>query len=501
MKLKQLRLSRKLTISKLGQTLGIDSGNLSKIEQGKIKPSIKVLHKSSDFFNISVDELLGKSSYDFITFFRSAAPYIHSYRNKIFVIAFDGFAVDSKEFTNLCTDINLLHALGIKIVIVHGIRPFIDQRLNLGKIDSKFHKNQRITTSSMMPHVIETNGLVRTKIEAALSSNIYHNNIFKSEIKISSGNFLMARPIGVIDGIDMEHTGLIREINHEAILEKLDHNEIVMISPIGYSPIGEIFNLSYESSASMIAAGLKAEKLIFYTENNGLRNIRGEYLSEMTLNKALNLLKHIKHTTNPEYIEKNTIPILEAGIQAINSGLKKTHLINRHVNGSIITELFTNSGQGTVITQEQIENFRQATLFDAKVIEKMIKPLSNNQILIQRSLDMIEKDINHFHILEFDNKIIGCAKISHFNDISEIACFAINENYQNMGYGKKLLMHCENYCRHINQKTFVMTTQSAHWFMENGYQNAQIQDLPSEKQSEYSKERNSKILIKIMEQK
>ncbi|MGA0723177.1 MAG: amino-acid N-acetyltransferase, partial [Methylophilaceae bacterium] len=272
MKLKQLRLSRKLTISKLGQTLGIDSGNLSKIEQGKIKPSIKVLHKYSDFFNISVDELLGKSSHDFITFFRSAAPYIHSYRNKIFVIAFDGFAVDSEEFTNLCTDINLLHALGIKIVLVHGIRPFIDQRLSLGKINSKFHKNQRITTTSMMPHVIETNGLVRTKIEAALSSNIYHNNIFKSELKISSGNFLMARPIGVIDGVDMEHTGLIREINHEAILEKLDHNEIVMISPIGYSPIGEIFNLSYESSASMIAAGLKAEKLIFYTENNGLRN-------------------------------------------------------------------------------------------------------------------------------------------------------------------------------------------------------------------------------------
>ena len=501
MKLKQLRLSRKLTISKLGQTLGIDSGNLSKIEQGKIKPSIKVLHKYSDFFNISVDELLGKSSHDFITFFRSAAPYIHSYRNKIFVIAFDGFAVDSEEFTNLCTDINLLHALGIKIVLVHGIRPFIDQRLSLGKINSKFHKNQRITTSSMMPHVIETNGLVRTKIEAALSSNIYHNNIFKSELKISSGNFLMARPIGVIDGVDMEHTGLIREINHEAILEKLDHNEIVMISPIGYSPIGEIFNLSYESSSSTIAAGLKAEKLIFYTENNGLQNIRGEYLSEMTLNKAVNLLDHIKHTTDPEYVEKNTIPILEAGILAINSGLKKTHLINRHVNGSIITELFTNSGQGTVITHEQIENFRQATLFDAKVIEKMIKSLSNNQILIQRSLDMIEKDINYFHILEFYNKIIGCAKISHFNDISEIACFAINENYQNMGYGKKLLIHCENYCSHINQKTFVMTTQSAHWFMENGYQNAQIQDLPSEKQSEYSKERNSKILIKIMEQK
>ena len=279
MNLKQLRTDRKLTIANLSQILDLDPGNLSKIEQGKLKPSLPVLMKYSNYFKVSIDNLVGQSSVDFISAFRSAAPYIHHYRNKIFVIAFDGFALESNSFVNLCTDINLLHSLGIKIILIHGIRPFIDLRLDKNNIKSSFHKHQRITTAEMMPHIIEANGLVKTKIEAALSSNIYHNNIFKSELKISSGNFLMAKPIGVIDGVDMEQTGVIREINHEAIIEKLNHNEIVIMSPIGYSPIGEIFNLSFESSASKIASSIQAEKLIYITENNGVQNIRGEFIS------------------------------------------------------------------------------------------------------------------------------------------------------------------------------------------------------------------------------
>ena len=500
MNLKQLRTDRKLTIANLSQILDLDPGNLSKIEQGKLKPSLPVLMKYSNYFKVSIDNLVGQSSVDFISAFRSAAPYIHHYRNKIFVIAFDGFALESNSFVNLCTDINLLHSLGIKIILIHGIRPFIDLRLDKNNIKSRFHKHQRITTAEMMPHIIEANGLVKTKIEAALSSNIYHNNIFKSELKISSGNFLMAKPRGVIDGVDMEQTGVIREINHEAIIEKLNHDEIVIMSPIGYSPIGEIFNLSFESSASKIASSIQAEKLIYITENNGVQNIRGEFISEMTSIKLNNLISHIKESEHPEFIEKKTLPILEGAAQGLREGLAKIHLVNRHINGSLIMELFTNQGQGTVITPEKIEKFRSANIQDAKVIEKMINPLIKTQIIADRSIEKIEMEIQHFHILEFDNKILGCAQVKHYDGISEIACFAINENYQNMGYGKKLLEYCENECKKVNNKTFIMTTQSSHWFMENDFKQGNINDLPDEKKREYSPQRNSKIFLKQLEQ-
>ena len=499
MDLKILRKKRAITIQQVANKLDIDAGNLSKIEQGKLKPSVTVLMKLSKFFNVSVDSLLGKPHLDFISFFRSAAPYINTYRNKTFVIAVDGFAIDSNGFSSISTDINLLHALGIKIVIVHGLRPFIDHRLNKLKMQSKFHKQQRITTAEMMPHVIETNGFVKTKIEAALSSNIYLNNISKSELKISSGNFIMAKPSGVIGGVDMENTGVIREINREAVNEKLNNNEIVIISPIGYSPIGEIFNLPYESTAGSISHAIKAEKLIFYSEDNGFRNIRGEHLSEITIQKAINLYSHINESEKPEYIERNSLPILKSSINALKNGLQKVHVINRHVDGSIITELFTNQGQGTVITHERIEKFRLAKTEDAKIIEKLIKPLADNQVLVNRSLENIENEIDSFFILEFDKKIIGCAKINHYKNMSEIGCFAINENYQDMGYGKKLLTYCEAKCHEENRRPFVMTTQSAHWFLENGYKLSEIEALPDEKKALYSTQRNSKVLIKELE--
>ena len=222
----------------------------------------------------------------------------------------------------------------------------------------------------------------------------------------------MAKPRGVIDGVDMEQTGVIREINHEAIIEKLNHNEIVIMSPIGYSPIGEIFNLSFESSASKIASSIQAEKLIYITENNGVQNIRGEFISEMTSIKLNNLISHIKESEHPEFIEKNTLPILEGAAEGLKEGLAKIHLVNRHVNGSLIMELFTNQGQGTVITPEKIEKFRSANIRDAKVIEKMINPLIKTQIIADRNLEKIEMEIQHFHILEFDNKILGVPKLN-----------------------------------------------------------------------------------------
>ena len=248
------------------------------------------------------------------------------------------------------------------------------------------------------------------------------------------------------------------------------------MSPIGYSPIGEIFNVSFESSASKIASSIQAEKLIYITENNGVQNIRGEYISEMTSIKLNNLITHIKESEHPEFIEKNTLPILEGAAEGLKEGLAKIHLVNRHVNGSLIMELFTNQGQGTVITPEKIEKFRSAKIQDAKVIEKMINPLMKNQIIVDRSLEKIEMEIQNFHILEFDNKILGCAQVKHYDGSSEIACFAINENYQNMGYGKKLLGYCENECKKGNNKTFIMTTQSRQWLMDKALKQIRIHD-------------------------
>jgi amino-acid N-acetyltransferase len=499
--LKLKRHELKLTLSQVAKKIGVDVGNLSKIEQGKLLPATNVLIKLADFYNISTDSILNKKdkNENFISHFRSAAPYIHTYSNKIFVIAFDGHSLTDSQFNSIATDINLLHGLNIKIVLVHGIRPFIDKRLSKNKFKCSFVNNQRVTSKKMIPDVIETNGLVRTKIEAFLSSNIYQNNIAKSELKISSGNFIMARPAGVINGIDMENTGIIREVNSNAIQEKISQNEIVIISPIGYSPVGEIFNLPYEATASEIARSIGADKLIYYIEQNGIQNKRGEYLPELTLKKSQNLLSHLKTNNDKKFITENLINILNSANQAIQSGIKKVHLINRNLEGSILQELFTNKGSGSIITEDNLEVFRKAKKEDAKFIEKITKPLAEKNILVDRTLLDIENEIDNFYVLEFDQRIIGCLNIKNFKHEAEIGCFAINNNYQNQGYGAKLLNYAEIECLKMNiERCFILTTQSEHWFIENGYKNTDVEMLPEEKRERYQLSRNSKILFKSL---
>jgi amino-acid N-acetyltransferase len=431
----------------------------------------------------------------YVNWFRASSPYIHAHRNKTFVVAFGGEAVLADDFQDHVHDFALLNSLGIRLVLVHGIRPQIDQRLKDGP-PPRFHKHLRITDGPALQCVKEAAGLVRVEIEALLSLGLANSPMAGAKIKVASGNFVTAKPLGVIDGIDYCHTGEVRRIDSEAIHQQLDQDNVVLISPIGYSPSGEIFNLSAEQVATAVAIALKAEKLIFLTEQNCVSPDSGEQLQQLTSSEVSGLLE--RHPDLPETISQP----LRAARHACQSGIARVHLINRLQNGALLLELFTRDGIGTLISSTPFEELRPATLNDIGGILELIKPLEQQGILAKRSREKIEMEIGDYLIIERDGLVIGCIALhAHLQrHFGVLACLAVHPEYQRSARANRLLDYACRKAKQLHLKTlFVLSTQTAHWFIERGFTASDVDSLPEPLKALYNPQRNSKVLCKDLE--
>ncbi len=516
-----IRKRRKLlniTLQQLASQVEADSGNLSRIERGAQGVSEKLLRKICTALDCSPAYLYTQSEpaitnqnrqpafglqdpQEFVSWFRSVTPYIHAFGGRTFVIAFGGEVVSEEQFIALSHDLNLLASLEVRLVLVHGVRPQIEQRLKRDKLTPIFHNGLRVTDDAAMEAVKEANGAIRVEIEALLSMGIANSPMAGADIRVASGNFVTAKPLGVIDGVDLQHTGEVRKIDAIAIQKRLDDNEMVLLSPLGYSPTGEAFNLSLEDVAVSTAVALDADKLIFLMDSEGVHNLRGELLREMTAEKAKNLLKNVRETEQAINISEDVIYYLPAAISACEHGVARTHLISRHIDGAIIQELFTIDGIGTMVTELSLESMRQANIDDVGGILKLIEPLENEGVLVRRGRELIEMEIAHFYVMEHDNRIIGCAALYPFADEKtvEFACLAIDPAYRGAGRGDKLFYFCAAEAKALGYKNlFCLTTRTEHWFLERGFIEQNVEKLPVEKQMLYNFQRKSKVFSKVL---
>ena len=433
----------------------------------------------------------------FVSWFRDSSPYIHAHRTKTFVIYFGGEAVLANDFDHHVQDFALLNSLGIRLVLVHGIRPQIDERLKKLNTPAQFHKNLRITDDLALQCVKEAAGLVRIEIEALLSMGLSNSPMAGSALKVASGNFVTAKPIGVIDGVDYCHTGEVRRIDSLAIHQQLDQDNIVLISPVGYSPSGEVFNLSAEQVATAVSIALKAEKLILLTEQSCCDAIRIEdVIRQMTTNEAETFLQDYPTISNSFRLP------LKAAIQSSRAGIERVHLINRTIDGALLLELFSRDGIGTLISSTPFEDLRPATLNDIGGILELIKPLEQQGILAKRSREKIEMEIADYIIIERDGLVIGCTAL-HPNQADQcgcIACLAVHPDYRGAARGDRLINYVYSKAKQLALKQlFVLSTQTVHWFIERGYLSTNINNLPEALKANYNPQRNSKILVKTIE--
>ena len=428
----------------------------------------------------------------FVQWLRSVAPYIHAFRGKTFVVAFPGELVRAGALPVLAQDLSLLHALGIKVVIVHGSRPQVEEQLALRQLTARYHNGLRITDEAAMECAKEAAGELRLDIEAAFSQGLPNTPMAHAAIRIISGNFVTARPIGVIDGVDLEFTGVARKIAYETINPILAAGGLVLLSPLGFSPTGEAFNLTMEDVAVAAATALRADKLIFITETPLMSDPDGRELRELTSAKADALVKSGQLPADTAYYLQNCV-------RASRSGVPRVHIVPFELDGSALLEIFTHDGVGTMVSTENLESLREATIEDVGGILKLIEPLEADGTLVKRGRELIEREIDYFSVIEHDGVIFGCAALYPFpaEKMAEMACLTVNPDVQSQGDGERILKHMENRARAAGfSKLFVLTTRTAHWFLKRGFMHATVDDLPKDRQHMYNWQRKSLVLVK-----
>ena len=430
---------------------------------------------------------------DFVQQFRNAAPYINAFRNQTFVIYFSGDVLADNEFPSLVHDITLLNSLGVKLVLVHGARSQIEKRLKTLGIKSNYVQGLRVTDNETMQVIKEASGCIRLNIEALFSTSLKYTPMAGSQINIISSNYIIAKPKGIIDGIDYLHTGNIRKIDTQSIRHSLNAGDVVLLSPVGYSTTGEIFNLNGEDLATLSSINLNADKLIFIDDSSGIFNTNNKLLHDLTVNELNNIINSRNKIANDVKRHYQRI------VHACSSGVDRIHIIDRNKDGALLLELFTQDGIGTLISTDHLEDIRNAGIEDVNGIIELIKPLEESGQLVKRSRERLETEIDNFYVIERENQIIGCGALYKNSNKkqAEIACMAIAEEYQSQGRGEKIFSHlCKEAKENQLEQVFILTTHATHWFIDHGFTKKTLKELPSEKQALYNYQRNSAVYIK-----
>lgn len=432
----------------------------------------------------------------FVRSFRESAPYIEAHSGRTFVLAFSGEVAAEAALNELLRDVALIHALGVRWVIVHGARPQIDAALAAMNIDAPVVDGIRVTTQDAIAAVNAAAGSLRLQIEAKLSAALGarpHGVAGSSgSLKVVSGNLLTAKPRGVVNGTDYQHTGEVRKVAANAMHKLLSEGMVVLLSPVGYSPSGEGFNLAFQEVAKATAIGINADKLIYVTAEN-LPEVAGSLTAAAAIEQAEGKQAKNNGDVLPD--------IWQAIAAAVKAGVPRGHLVSLHTEGALLRELYTRDGGGILVTGGHYDQLRIANINDIGGLMDLIAPLEADGTLAPRSREQLELDIDHFSIIERDGRIIASAALFPFqsNGVGELACLAVHPDYRDGARGDQLLLNIEQRAKELGlDEIFILTTRAEHWFRERGFQAVGPDALPMERKALYNWQRNSKVFLKAL---
>ena len=428
----------------------------------------------------------------FVRWFRQVAPYVHAFGGRTFVVGFGGEMIaDRGRFVGFLHDLNLLAALDIRLVLVHGARPQIEAELRSKRLRSRYARGLRITDAASLAAVKHAAGFLRVEIEALLSQGLPNSPMAGAQIRVASGNFIAAKPIGVLEGVDFQFTGTVRKVDGTAIARRLEAGEVVLVPHVGYSPTGEVFNLAWEDVAENVARALKADKLLLYVDQLPVGR-RGQIISELTALESEALLRKDGLTAAAKRA-------IEHALRAVRAGVGRAHLVSRRAEGATLLELFTHQGVGTMITADPVERLRPAKIDDVGGILALIEPLEADGTLVKRNRERLEQEISNFEVIEHDGSILACGALYPYPEdgSAELACLAVSPEYRDAGYGERLLVACAARAKEMKiRRVFALTTRAQHWFLAQGFKEAGVAVLPQKRQALYNWKRGSKVFLK-----
>jgi amino-acid N-acetyltransferase len=435
----------------------------------------------------------------FVPWFRAVAPYIHMYRGKTFVIGMAGELVAAGKLSVFVQDLSILHAMGIKLVLVHGFRPQVNEQLAAKGQVSRYHRGVRITDAVTLDCAQEAAGQLRFEIEAAFSQGLPNTPMANAAVRVVSGNFLTARPVGIVDGVDYMHSGVVRRVDAGAIRRAIDTGALVLLSPFGFSPTGEAFNLMMEEVATATAIALQADKLLFLTEIPGIHEDQNDPDSaidtELALADAKRLLSALPAPNRPTDLAF----YLQHCVKACEGGVERSHILPLAVDGAVLQEVFTHDGIGTMVVDEKLESVHEASADDVGGILQLIEPFERDGTLVRRERTEIERDIANYTVIEHDGVIFGCAALYPYPEArtAEMAALTVSPQVQGQGDGERLLKRIEQRAKSLGlDSIFVLTTRTMHWFIKRGFAQVDPDWLPEARKRKYNWDRRSQVLVK-----
>ena len=438
----------------------------------------------------------------FVPWFRSVAPYIHLHRGKTFVVGIAGEAIAAGKLQHLAQDLALIQSMGVKVVLVHGFRPQVNEQLMAKGHSPRYSHGMRITDEVSLDCAQEAAGQLRYEIEAAFSQGLPNTPMAGSTVRVISGNFITARPVGIVDGVDFQHSGLVRKVDTAGIMQTLDLGAMVLLSPFGFSPTGEAFNLTMEEVATSVAIDLQADKLIFVTEIPGIRIHPDKEASEsnpidteLPLAAAQKMLANLPSATQPT----DSAFYLQHCVKACVAGVERSHILPFDVDGSLLLEVYVHDGIGTMVVDEKLESLREATADDVSGILQLIEPFERDGTLVKRDRTEIERDANNYTILEHDGVIFACAALYPYPEArtAEMAALTVSPHVQGQGDGERVLKRIEHRAKAAGlDSIFVLTTRTMHWFIKRGFKQVDPDWLPEARKRKYNWDRKSQVLVK-----
>ena len=441
-------------------------------------------------------------NFTFVPWFRAVAPYIHMHRGATFVVGMTGEAVAAGKLAAIATDLALIQSMGVKVVLVYGFRPQLNDQLQLRQHEAQYAKGMRITDEVALDCAQEAAGQLRFEIEAAFSQGLPNTPMAGATVRVISGNFITAKPLGIIDGVDFKSTGVVRKVDVAGIRHTLEAGAMVLLSPFGFSPTGEAFNLSMEELATSVAIALQSDKLVFLTEHRGIATRPDEAISEdnpIDTEIPLAAARAMLQGLPPPEEGKDASFYLSHCVTACEHGVERSHILPFAVDGAVLLEIYMHDGIGTMVVDEKLESLREATADDVGGILQLIEPFERDGTLVQRSRPDIERDISAYSVLEHDGVIFACAAFYPYPEAGtgEMAALTVSEQSQGQGDGEKVLRRIEQRARELGLSSiFVLTTRTMHWFLKRGFEQVEPQWLPEARQRQYNLNRKSQVLVK-----
>jgi amino-acid N-acetyltransferase len=438
---------------------------------------------------------LPKSTMQRLVDLREILRYVPQYRDKVFVIAFDGAVIEHDNFRNLLLDIALLRSLRIGVTLVHGAGHQIGKLAEQTRAAPSNIDGTGVTDAATLQLALTAANRVTHEVLEGLAAN---------DLRGACSNAVVAHPAGILQGIDQQHTGRVERIDVKLLHALLGNDIVPVIPPLGSDGEGSTYRLNSDAVAVEVAKAMEAVKLIYLTNIAGITLRRADHpdgdsiIRQLTVEEAEILLKKSRSELAGSSLSK-----LTSAVKALRGGVPRVHIIDGTVEEGLLAEVFSNDGIGTLVHTNEYQAIRVAQKKDARGIHNLIKNSVENEELLPRSRAEIERHINEYYVFEVDGNLAGCIALHPFADEkkAEMACVCVAAKYENQGIGGRLMQFTEDQARQAGAKElFCLSTQAVNYFVNKGrFGLGSPDDLPPVRRQYYDASgRRSQVLKKIL---